>query len=112
MRAFRCGDVGITVRLMSQTSGLAEPDVSVWPALVRARAGDLAFSTPFLDVLPAALYVTDADGRITYFNDAAAALWGCRPKLKSDRWCGSWRLYRPDGSPMPHDECPMAVALK
>jgi two-component system CheB/CheR fusion protein len=112
MRAFRCGDVGITVRLMSQTSGLAEPDVSVWPALLRARAGDLAFSTPFLDVLPAALYVTDADGRITYFNDAAAALWGCRPKLKSDRWCGSWRLYRPDGSPMPHDECPMAVALK
>src|SRR3546814_14670203 len=24
----------------------------------------------------------------------------------------SWRLYWPDGTPMPHDECPMAVTLK
>ena len=65
-----------------------------------------------LDVLPAAIYVTDAEGRIIYFNDAAAALWGCRPKLHSDQWCGSWRLFRPDGEPMPHDQCPMAKALK
>jgi PAS domain-containing protein len=28
------------------------------------------------DLLPAAIYVTDADGRMTYFNDAAAVLWG------------------------------------
>jgi two-component system CheB/CheR fusion protein len=65
-----------------------------------------------LDVLPAAIYTTDADGRITYYNEAAAALWGCRPRLNSDQWCGSWRLYRPDGTPLPHDQCPMAVALK
>jgi PAS domain S-box-containing protein len=24
----------------------------------------------------------------------------------------SWKLYRTDGTPMPHDECPMAVSLK
>jgi two-component system, chemotaxis family, CheB/CheR fusion protein len=65
-----------------------------------------------LDVLPAAIYTTDADGRITYYNEAAAILWGCRPRLNSDQWCGSWRLYRPDGTPLPHDQCPMAVALK
>ena len=65
-----------------------------------------------LDVLPAAIYATDAKGRITYYNDAAAALWGCRPRLNSDQWCGSWRLYRPDGTPLPHDQCPMALALK
>ena len=34
-----------------------------------------------LDVLPAAVYITDADGLITYYNDAAAELWGRRPKL-------------------------------
>jgi PAS domain-containing protein len=34
-----------------------------------------------LDVLPAAIYTTDAKGRITYYNDAAAALWGWRPRL-------------------------------
>jgi PAS domain-containing protein len=61
-----------------------------------------------LDVLPAAIYTTDAKGRITYYNEAAAALWGCRPCLNSDQWCGAWRLYWPDGTPLPNDQCPMA----
>ena len=65
-----------------------------------------------LQALPAAIYTTDADGRITFFNEAAAQLWGCRPKLGSDQWCGSWRIYTPEGELLPHDECPMAVALK
>jgi len=66
----------------------------------------------FLNALPAAIYMTDADGRITYFNEAAAALWGRRPKLNADLWCGSWRLFWPDGTPMPHDACPMAITLR
>ena len=65
-----------------------------------------------LDALPAAVYTTDAAGRITYYNEAAVALWGHRPMLGSSEWCGSWKLYWPDGTPMPHDQCPMAVALK
>jgi PAS domain-containing protein len=56
-------------------------------------------------------YTTDAEGRITFYNEAAAALWGCRPTLNSDKWCGSWRMYWPDGTPLTHDQCPMAVAL-
>src|SRR5437764_2307032 len=65
-----------------------------------------------LDVLPAAIYTTDAAGRITYYNQAAVDLAGRRPELGTDEWCVSWRLYSPDGRPMRHDECPMAVALK
>ncbi len=65
-----------------------------------------------LDALPAAVYTTDAEGRITYYNDAAADLWGCRPTLGSSEWCGSWKLFWPDGTPMPHDQCPMAISLK
>ena len=65
-----------------------------------------------LDALPAAVYTTDAVGRITYYNNAATALWGRRPVLGSSEWCGSWKLFWPDGRPMRHDECPMAVALK
>lgn len=65
-----------------------------------------------LDALPAAVYTTDAAGRITYYNEAAADLWGHRPALGSSEWCGSWKLFWPDGTPLPHDECPMAVALK
>jgi two-component system CheB/CheR fusion protein len=62
--------------------------------------------------IPAAVYTTDAEGRITFYNEAAAALWGRRPRLGEDWWCGSWRLYWPDGKPMAHDECPMAITLK
>ena len=65
-----------------------------------------------LDALPAAVYTTDAAGRITYFNEAAATLWGHRPVLGSSEWCGSWKLFWPDGTPLPHDQCPMAIALK
>jgi PAS domain S-box-containing protein len=65
-----------------------------------------------LKVLPTAAYTTDAAGRITFYNDAAAALWGQRPELGKSEWCGSWRLFSPDGRLMPHGECPMAIALK
>ena len=77
--------------------------------------GDAAAENKFralLDVLPAAVYVTDAAGRITYYNQAAVDLAGRRPELGIDEWCVSWRLYSPDGQPLPHDQCPMAIALK
>jgi len=64
------------------------------------------------DALPAAVYTTDTAGRITYYNDAAVALWGYRPPLGTSEWCGSWKLFWPDGTPLPHDQCPMALALK
>jgi PAS domain S-box-containing protein len=65
-----------------------------------------------LDSLPAAVYTTDAQGRITYYNQAAVDFSGRRPDLGMDKWCVTWRLYWPDGRPLPHDQCPMAVALK
>lgn len=65
-----------------------------------------------LEALPAAVYTTDAQGRITYYNDAAAEMWGHRPPLGSSQWCGSWKLFWADGTPLPHDQCPMAIALK
>jgi len=65
-----------------------------------------------LEALPVAVCTTDAEGLITFYNAAAAALWGYRPELGSSRWCGSWKLYWPDGRPMPHDQCPLATALR
>src|SRR5579872_6701359 len=65
-----------------------------------------------LDALPAAIYTTDTAGRITYYNEAAVDLAGRRPNIGSDEWCVTWKLYLPDGTPLPHDQCPMAVALK
>jgi len=68
--------------------------------------------TELLEALPVAVYTTDAAGRITFYNRAAAELWGHHPEIGSSQWCGSWRLYWPDGRPLPRGECPMAVALK
>ena len=65
-----------------------------------------------LDALPAAVYTTDAAGRITYYNEAAVTFWGHRPALGTSEWCGSWKLFWPDGTPLPHDQCPMAIALR
>ena len=65
-----------------------------------------------IDALPAAIYTTNAEGRITHFNPAAVEFSGRVPELGSDRWCVSWKMFRPDGTLLPHDECPMAVALK
>lgn len=65
-----------------------------------------------LDAVPVALYTTDAEGKITFYNQAAAELAGRKPQIGSDEWCVSWRMYWPDGTPLPHDECPMAIAIK
>ena len=75
------------------------------------RESELRFRE-IIDALPAAIYTTDPEGRLTHFNPAAVEFSGRVPELGTDQWCVSWQLYYPDGSPMPHDECPMAIALK
>jgi PAS domain S-box-containing protein len=64
-----------------------------------------------LEALPAAVYTTDATGRITFYNKAAVEMSGRTPS-PGDMWCVTWRLYNLDGSPLPHEQCPMAVALR
>ncbi|MFC3652260.1 PAS domain S-box protein [Dyella humi] len=61
--------------------------------------------------LPVAVYTTDAQGRITFFNHAAVEFAGRTPSL-DEMWCVTWRQFLPDGTPLPHDQCPMAVALR
>src|SRR5690242_18501735 len=65
-----------------------------------------------IEAIPAAVYTTDADGRITFFNRAAVEFSGRVPELGTDSWCVTWKLHNTDGSPLAHEECPMAVALK
>jgi PAS domain S-box-containing protein len=65
-------------------------------------------------LMPAAVYSCDEEGRITFFNRRAAELWGREPKLNDseERYCGSFRVLRPDGSQIPHSQGPMALAVK
>jgi PAS domain S-box-containing protein len=94
---------------------VAEPKITS-PSGAKGQAnssGDVdGRSREAIEALPAAIYMTDAEGRVTFYNEAAAELWGCRPELGDSKFCGSWKLYWPDGTPLPHDECPMAMALK
>jgi PAS domain S-box-containing protein len=65
-----------------------------------------------IDALPVAIITTDAEGALTHFNQAAVEFCGREPQLGEDKWCISKKLLRPDGAPMPHDQCPMAIALQ
>jgi PAS domain S-box-containing protein len=62
--------------------------------------------------LAAAVYTCDADGSIQLYNEAAVELWGKAPEVGVTKWCGSYRIYSPDGRELPLDQCPMLIALK
>lgn len=67
-----------------------------------------------LRFLPAAAYLCQPDGLITAFNRPASELWGRCPRLQDplDRYCGSYRLFAVDGTPIAHAQCWMALALQ
>lgn len=82
------------------------------------RAADNGADAPshlcrvILDGLKVAVYATDTKGVILYYNEAAAVLWGRRPKIGETRWSGAVRLYHPDGQPMALAESPLALAIR
>lgn len=65
-----------------------------------------------IETLPIAMYTIDAQGYIDLYNQAAETLWGRKPEPGIDRWCGSYKLSALDGTPISHDNCPMAMAFK
>lgn len=76
------------------------------------RASEERYRTLF-DLGPVAVYSCDAAGVIQQFNRRAAELWGREPAPgdTDERFCGSFKLFRPDGSFMPHAQCPMAEVV-
>ncbi len=65
-----------------------------------------------LDQLPVPVYVTDAQGLVTYWNQACVDFAGRVPEAGRDRWCVTWNLHTTTGEPLPHDKCPMAQAIE
>lgn len=65
-----------------------------------------------LDELPAPIYTTDPSGSVTYWNRACVQLAGRQPQLGQDKWCVTWKIYTTTGEFMPHDQCPMADAIR
>ncbi|WP_372785050.1 sensor histidine kinase [Phenylobacterium sp.] len=102
-------------------AGAAQPSPEPAPAVTanvvrlaqaeQSFMGREVFYRDLLNALPAAIYTTDAEGKITFYNEAAVAFAGRRPAL-GEEWCVTWKLYNLDGSRLPHNQCPMAVALR
>ncbi|HKP92843.1 MAG TPA: PAS domain S-box protein [Chthoniobacterales bacterium] len=74
------------------------------------RAEEQRYRTLF-ELVPVAVYSTDAEGVIKEFNHRAVDLWGRKPG-PDEKFCGSFRIFYPDGRPMPHEKCPMARVLR
>lgn len=108
----------VNIEVLKDSAGAVVGAINCFQDVTERRRDQAALSRrerewhETLQALPVAVYVTDAAGRITFYNEAAADLWGVRPEIGKSEFCGSWKLYWPDGTPLPHDECPMAQALK
>ena len=62
--------------------------------------------------LPAAVYSCDAEGYLTFYNDAAVKLWGRNPEIGKDMWSGAFKMFNTDGSALVLAKSPMARAVK
>lgn len=98
--------VSDVMQLNTETAGLL-----VETAVSTVRSNPDTFCE-VLDQLPAAVYVTDNEGVITYFNQACVDLAGRTPVAGSDMWCVTWKLFTVAGEQLPHSDCPMATAVR
>jgi PAS domain S-box-containing protein len=67
-----------------------------------------------LELMPTAVYIIDVEGQIRGFNKRAVKFWGQTPKLRDNdhRFCGSLRLFWPDGTALHPEKTPMAAAVE
>ena len=94
------------------TQGRPVPDAPSAHGIARDDLSEMHYLA-LVEIMPTGVFTCDSEGLITYYNRRAAELWGRSPKLldPEERYCGSFRIYRPDGTYMPHHECPMALAV-
>ena len=82
----------------------------------RRRAGSdaLPVDDALFEIVPAGVYVCDADGNILRWNAQAEELWGCPPDRDSqaERFCGALKLFRTDGTPVAPEATPMTDVLR
>jgi PAS domain S-box-containing protein len=73
---------------------------------------DIADLKTLISQLPIALYLCESpSGLIRLYNRRAVDLWGQEPVLGEQKYSGALRLFRTDGSLLPHAETPMAEVV-
>jgi PAS domain S-box-containing protein len=105
-------DATIEQQLRELNDALLVSSVRQHELVEQAQGSAEGYRTLF-DLVPVAVYSCDASGVIQQFNRRAAELWDRDPAPgdTDERFCGSHKMFRPDGSFMPHDHCPMAEVL-
>jgi PAS domain S-box-containing protein len=101
---------GTAERAADKESGVSAVE---FRRLLESVSGE-SFIVHFMELLPSAVYICEAaSGVITHYNRRAAELWGRAPVVGDtyERFYGSLRLYRADGTPLSHLEAPMAEVL-
>lgn len=99
------------VRLLDLYAQMAVDFIERWEADTAVRNAERQHHQ-MLSSIPIGVYTCDREGRLTFFNHAASELWGRTPELGVERWCGSVRLFLPDGTAVPHEECFMVMAVR
>ena len=100
----------LRIRQLLDSTRAAEEDILSAALAVLHERDDTLFVA--LDSLPAPIYVTDANGFVTYFNSACIGFAGRLPVVGKDQWCVTWKLFTDNGDLLPHALCPMADAIK
>lgn len=85
---------------------------SLLEAALRAAGEPRERIAEAIEALPAPVYLADAQGRITHYNQACVEFAGREPDPARDRWCVTWKLHTTDGEPLAHENCPMAIAIR
>ncbi|MHA3787504.1 PAS domain S-box protein [Flavobacterium hauense] len=71
----------------------------------------IGFDRTVLENMPVAMYTCGIDGTITFYNLAAAELWGREPDVGIEKWTGAMKLYSASGDILSKDYHPLATMI-
>lgn len=80
-------------------------------ALTHNNYYQIGFDKTMLENMPVAIYTCGIDGTLTFYNRAAADLWGRAPEIGIEKWSGVTKAYSADGDVLPRNYNPIATAL-